>query len=121
MLATDTARFTVRDTRKIGASFAHLGVLESGELYVGTQVQAEVDGSRRQSIALNHSATHLLHAALREALGKHVLQKGSLVAPDRLRFDFAHTQPVSADELHRVEDLVNAAIPRNPPPETPVT
>jgi alanyl-tRNA synthetase len=120
ILTTDTARFTVRDTRKIGASFAHVGVLESGELRVGTQVQAEVDGSRRQSIALNHSATHLLHAALREVLGKHVLQKGSLVAPDRLRFDFAHTQPVSADELHRVEDLVNTAIRRNAPAETRV-
>jgi alanyl-tRNA synthetase len=120
VLATATARFTVRDTRKIGASFAHVGVLDSGELRVGTQVQAEVDGSRRQSIALNHSATHLLHAALREVLGKHVLQKGSLVAPDRLRFDFAHTQPVSADELHRVEDLVNTAIRRNAPAETRV-
>ncbi len=119
-LTTDTARFTVRDTRKIGASFAHVGVLESGELRVQTQVQAEVDGSRRHAIALNHSATHLLHAALREVLGKHVLQKGSLVAPDRLRFDFAHTQPVSADELRRVEDLVNSAIRRNAPAETRV-
>jgi len=120
ILTTDTARFTVRDTRKIGASFAHIGVLESGELRVGTAVQAQVDGKRRHSIALNHSATHLLHAALRQVLGKHVQQKGSLVAPDRLRFDFAHTQPVSADELHRVEDLVNAAIRRNAPAETRV-
>ena len=120
ILTTDTARFTVRDTRKIGASFAHIGVLESGELRVGTEVQAEVDGKRRQSIALNHSATHLLHAALRQVLGNHVQQKGSLVAPDRLRFDFAHTQPVSADELHDVEDLVNAAIRRNAPAETRV-
>jgi alanyl-tRNA synthetase len=119
-LTTDTARFTVRDTRKIGASFAHVGVLESGELRLGDLVQAQVDDSRRQSIALNHSATHLVHAALREVLGKHVLQKGSLVAPDRLRFDFAHTQPVSADELHRVEELVNAAIRRNAPVETRV-
>ncbi|MEA3106096.1 MAG: alanyl-tRNA synthetase, partial [Gammaproteobacteria bacterium] len=119
-LTTDTARFTVRDTRKIGASFAHVGVLESGELRLGDLVQAQVDDSRRQSIALNHSATHLVHAALREVLGKHVLQKGSLVAPDRLRFDFAHTQPVSADELHRVEELVNAAIRRNALVETRV-
>jgi alanyl-tRNA synthetase len=120
ILTADTARFTVRDTRKIGASFAHAGVLESGELRVGTQVRAEVDGSRRHAIALNHSATHLLHAALRDVLGKHVLQKGSLVAPDRLRFDFAHTQPVSSDELRRVEELVNATIRRNAPAETRV-
>jgi alanyl-tRNA synthetase len=119
-LITESARFSVRDTRKIGGSFAHAGVLESGELRVGSQVQAQVDGSRRHSIALNHSATHLLHAALREVLGKHVLQKGSLVAPDRLRFDFAHTQPVSVDEQRRVEDLVNAAIRRNAPAETRV-
>ncbi|HWJ33901.1 MAG TPA: alanine--tRNA ligase [Steroidobacteraceae bacterium] len=114
------ARFTVKDTRKIGAAFAHVGVLDSGELHVGDDIQAQVDGDRRQSIALNHSATHLLHAALREVLGKHVQQKGSLVAPDRLRFDFSHTQPVSADELRRIEELVNAAIRRNAPAETRV-
>jgi alanyl-tRNA synthetase len=120
ILTGSHARFTVRDTRKIGASFAHVGVLESGELRVGAEVQAEVDGKRRQAIALNHSATHLLHAALREVLGKHVQQKGSLVAPERLRFDFAHSQPVTADELRRVEDLVNSAIRRNSPAETRV-
>jgi alanyl-tRNA synthetase len=115
-----TAHFTVRDTRKIGASFAHVGVLDSGELRIGDEVSAEVDGDRRQAIALNHSATHLLHAALRKVLGKHVQQKGSLVAPDRLRFDFSHTQPVSPDELRRVEELVNAAIRDNAPAETRV-
>ncbi|MDP9012054.1 MAG: alanine--tRNA ligase [Pseudomonadota bacterium] len=120
MLTTATGRFAVRDTRKIGASAAHVGVLESGELRVGDDVQAQVDGDRRKATALNHSATHLLHAALRQVLGHHVQQKGSLVAPDRLRFDFSHTQPVSPDELRRIEELVNAAIRRNAPAETRV-
>jgi alanyl-tRNA synthetase len=114
------ARFTVRDTRKIGASFSHIGVLESGELRVGDAVDAQVDGERRKAIALNHSATHLLHAALRKVLGTHVEQKGSLVAADRLRFDFSHTQALSPDELRRVEDLVNSTIRENAPVETRV-
>ena len=120
LLAGDSARFTVRDTRKIGSSFAHIGVLEAGELHVGDELQAHVDGERRIAIALNHSATHLLHAALRQLLGKHVQQKGSLVAADRLRFDFSHTQPVTAAELHAVEELVNFNIRRNAPAETRV-
>ncbi|MGA2191163.1 MAG: alanine--tRNA ligase [Steroidobacteraceae bacterium] len=119
-LVGGTAHFTVRDTRKIGASFAHVGVLDSGVLRVGDEVEALVDGDRRQAIALNHSATHLLHAALRQVLGKHVQQKGSLVAPDRLRFDFSHTQPVSPDELRQIEELVNAAIRGNAPAATRV-
>ncbi len=114
------ARFTVRDTQKIGASFAHLGVLETGELRIGDEVRAQVDAERRTAIALNHSATHLLHAALREVLGKHVQQKGSLVAPDRLRFDFSHSQALTAEELRRIEELVNKAIRRNEPAETRV-
>ena len=114
------ARFTVRDTHKIGASFAHVGVLETGELRIGDEVQAQVDGARRTAIALNHSATHLLHAALREVLGKHVQQKGSLVAPDRLRFDFSHSQSLSAEEQRKIEELVNTAVRRNDVAETRV-
>jgi alanyl-tRNA synthetase len=113
-------RFTVRDTQKIGASIAHLGVLENGELRVGDPIEAQVDQERRKAIALNHSATHLLHAALRKVLGTHVVQKGSLVAADRLRFDFSHTHALSQDELHRVEQMVNSAIRDNAPTETRV-
>jgi alanyl-tRNA synthetase len=120
VLVGATARFTVRDTQKIGASFAHVGVLDAGELRVGDVVEARVDRERRISIALNHSATHLLHAALRKVLGRHVEQKGSLVAADRLRFDFSHTQALSPEELRRVEELVNSEIRSNSPVETRV-
>jgi alanyl-tRNA synthetase len=114
------ARFTVRDTQKIGASFAHIGVVDSGTLRVGDELAAQVDGERRTAIALNHSATHLLHAALRAVLGKHVQQKGSLVAPDRLRFDFSHTQAVAPDDLRKIEEMVNKAIRRNDAAQTRV-
>ncbi len=120
LLLAPAARFMVRDTQKIGASFVHVGVLESGELRVGDGVDAHVDQERRIAIALNHSATHLLHAALRKVVGTHVEQKGSLVAADRLRFDFSHTQALTPEELRRVEDLVNLTIRSNIPAETRV-
>jgi alanyl-tRNA synthetase len=120
ILSGAAARFTVRDTRKIGASFAHVGVLDSGELRVGDTVEAQVNQKRRTAIALNHSATHLLHAALRKVLGEHVEQKGSLVADDRLRFDFSHTQALQPQELREVEELVNSAIRDNSSVETRV-
>ena len=120
LLIGGAARFSVKDTQKIGAAHAHIGAVDTGELRVGDLVEAQVDGARRQAIALNHSATHLLHAALREVLGTHVLQKGSLVAPDRLRFDFSHMQAMTAEELQRVEQRVNAAIRANAPAETRV-
>jgi alanyl-tRNA synthetase len=116
----EATRFTVHDTQKIGASFAHVGVLDTGILQVGDAVEAQVNGERRTSIALNHSATHLLHAALRKVLGTHVEQKGSLVAAERLRFDFSHTQSLTPEELRRVEELVNSTIRINAPVETRV-
>ena len=107
------ARFAVADTQKLGGAIVHIGALSGAPLRVGDTVQASVDGARRAAIRLNHSATHLLHAALRKVLGTHVTQKGSLVAPDRLRFDFSHFQPVSAEELAQIERLVNAEIRAN--------
>jgi alanyl-tRNA synthetase len=113
-------RFAVTDTQKRGAAHAHLGELLEGTIRIGDTLEARVDARRRQSTVLNHTATHLLHAALRQVLGTHVQQKGSLVAPDRLRFDFAHYQPVTPDELREIERLVNAQIRANAPGEVRV-
>jgi len=113
-LLANGARFSVDDTQKIKADvFGHHGTLESGSLKVGDAVQAQVDTAARAATVRNHSATHLMHKALREVLGSHVQQKGSLVTPDRTRFDFAHGAPVSDAEIRRIEDLVNAEILAN--------
>jgi alanyl-tRNA synthetase len=109
----DGMRFDVEDTHKIGAAHAHRGVVLAGTVRLGAVLVARVDVERREAIRRNHSATHLLHAALRAVLGTHVTQKGSLVAPDRLRFDFSHFQPVSAAQLEQVSQLVNAQIRAN--------
>jgi len=110
--------FVVEDTQKRGAAHAHLGKLVAGAIAVGDTLAAQVDGVRRRATALNHTATHLLHAALREVLGNHVQQKGSLVAPDRLRFDFSHYQAVTPEELRAIERRVNAEIRGNVAAET---
>jgi alanyl-tRNA synthetase len=112
-LLDTTGTFEVLDTQKIGNAFAHVGRVKEGELRVGSRLEAHVDAARRRATMANHSATHLLHAALRKVLGTHVTQKGSLVAPDRLRFDFAHFSPVTPAELRQVEELVNEEIRAN--------
>jgi len=114
LLDSNDDRFEVEDTLKLAGVFhGHLGTLKSGELKVGCVLSARVDGARRDAIVLNHSATHLLHAALRQVLGEHVTQKGSLVAPDRLRFDFSHHQPIAPAQLAKIEAIVNTEIRRN--------
>jgi len=113
-LAAGEGRFTVTDTIKLAGSFhGHVGRWNGKPLHVGAALRGDVDGARRQAIVLNHSATHLLHSALRQVLGEHVAQKGSLVAPDRLRFDFSHNAPVSRADLQRIETLVNDEVRRN--------
>ncbi|EAA1182537.1 alanine--tRNA ligase [Salmonella enterica] len=110
--------FAVDDTQKYGQAIGHLGKLFAGALKVGDAVQADVDEARRARIRLNHSATHLMHAALRQVLGTHVAQKGSLVSDKVLRFDFSHNEAMKPSEIREVEDLVNAQIRRNLPIET---
>jgi alanyl-tRNA synthetase len=120
-IASAQARLAVRDCKRpVSTLWIHFAEVESGELRVGDPVELEVDVARRDDIRRNHSATHLLHWALRQILGEHVTQKGSLVAPDRLRFDFSHSAPLSDDEKQRVEDLVNARVRANAPADTAV-
>ena len=111
-------RFDVRDTTKAGGAFLHHGVAVKGGLSVGTSVKAEVDASVRQATALNHSATHLLHAALRQVLGEHVTQKGSLVDSQRLRFDFSHFEAITPAQLKELETIVNREVRGNSEVET---
>lgn len=114
VLTGNGVRMAVEDTQKFAGQFhGHVGTLSEGGLKVGDVLSGQVDGERRGATILNHSATHLLHAALREVLGTHVQQKGSLVAPDRLRFDFSHFQPISADELAVIERKVNQQVRAN--------
>jgi alanyl-tRNA synthetase len=116
MMRGDGVRFTVTDTQKrAGDLFVHFGRVEEGALELGTALELEVDHARRGAIRQNHSATHLLHEALRQVLGDHVAQKGSLVAPDRLRFDISHPKPISAAELEKVEDIANDIVLQNAP------
>ncbi len=115
VLQGETMRFEVSDTQKQGGSLLHIGKLQSGELRAGDRLVAEVDEGRRQAIRRNHSATHLMHAALRRVLGDHVAQKGSLCDAGRLRFDFSHFEPVSVDQLREIERIVNAQIRDNAP------
>jgi alanyl-tRNA synthetase len=116
VMTGDGVRVAVSDTQKrAGDLFVHFGTVEQGTLQVGAALDLQVDHARRGAIRQNHSATHLLHEALRQVLGDHVAQKGSLVAPDRLRFDFSHPKPMSADEIERVEDIANDIVLQNAP------
>jgi alanyl-tRNA synthetase len=114
VMTADGVRFRVTDTlKKAGDLFVHQGVVEEGAIKPGMALQLDVDHARRTAIRANHSATHLLHEALRQVLGDHVAQKGSLVAPDRLRFDFSHPKPMTAQELEKVEDIANDYVLQN--------
>ncbi len=114
MMTGEGVRFRVTDTQKrAGDLFVHLGTVEQGTLKAGTALALEVDHGRRSSIRAHHSATHLLHEALRQVLGDHIAQRGSLVAPDRLRFDFVHQKPITAEELARIEDIANEVVLAN--------
>ncbi|WP_339449596.1 alanine--tRNA ligase [Pseudomonas sp. EA_5y_Pfl2_R50] len=120
-LQAGSSRFDVRDTTKTGGAFLHHGVLDSGSLTIGAPVQTHVDAEVRHATSLNHSATHLLHAALRQVLGEHVQQKGSLVDSQRLRFDFSHFEAIKPEQIKALEDIVNAEIRKNSAVETEET
>jgi alanyl-tRNA synthetase len=116
VMTGEGVRFAVSDTQKrAGDLFVHSGTVEHGALTVGMALDLNVEHARRSAIRQNHSATHLLHEALRQVLGDHVAQKGSLVAPDRLRFDFSHPKPMTAEEIERVEDIANEVVLQNAP------
>jgi alanyl-tRNA synthetase len=121
LLTWSGGRFRVTDTRKEGANHLHIGTLIEGELFPGLEVDARIDHARRERTKRNHSATHLLHAALRKVLGDHVTQKGSLVDPDKLRFDFSHLEAVTSEQLMEIERQVNEQILENTPVETEIT
>ncbi|MNE02772.1 Alanine--tRNA ligase [compost metagenome] len=120
-LQAGNVRFDVRDTTKTGGAFLHHGVVASGTLVVGSKVQAKVDADVQHATSLNHSATHLLHAALRQVLGDHVQQKGSLVDSQRLRFDFSHFEAVKPEQLKALEDIVNREVRKNSEVQTEET
>ncbi|WP_339475268.1 MULTISPECIES: alanine--tRNA ligase [unclassified Pseudomonas] len=120
-LQAGSSRFDVRDTTKTGGAFLHHGVLASGNLMIAAPVTAHVEADVRHATSLNHSATHLLHAALRQVLGEHVQQKGSLVDSQRLRFDFSHFEAIKPEQLKALEEIVNAEIRKNSPVETEET
>jgi alanyl-tRNA synthetase len=119
LMTAEGVKFRVNDTqKKAGDLFVHYGTVEQGALKAGLAVALEVNHARRSAIRQNHSATHLLHEALRQVLGDHVAQKGSLVAPDRLRFDFSHPKPMTPEEIERVEDIANDIVLQNSPVTT---
>jgi alanyl-tRNA synthetase len=115
MTAVDVRLRVANTQRKLGDLFVHEALVEEGKLKIGHSLELTVDHARRSAVRANHSATHLLHEALRQVLGDHVAQKGSLVAPDRLRFDFSHPKPVNDDEVERVEEIANAVLLQNAP------
>ncbi|MEK1940902.1 MAG: alanine--tRNA ligase, partial [Pseudomonas sp.] len=120
-LQAGDVRFDVRDTTKAGGAFLHHGVVTEGSLKAGASIEAHVEADVRQATSLNHSATHLLHAALRQVLGEHVQQKGSLVDSQRLRFDFSHFEAIKPEQIKALEDIVNAEIRKNTAVETEET